>query len=518
MVMLPLGALGALGAKLVADQRRLAEREVEENITRLMETIGDAVGAIIRSFDRELWRITLELPLHADTVLMRESLAKLPRAMMVIVTDERGVLLYPPPGTARSGTENDLLGRVAWLWSEGTPPFVNARDARNRSLERGWLPYRVDGQMYFLRWQKRQGYYVAFEVSGGEIKSELIAQLPGSLIRDVRRDLRVASQTILKSADHETVYTWGERTLPEGARFRRVIALPKDLGGWTLQHYSEDSPLPDLLTETLRHTIYAGLIGLAAALGAGAWLIWLARTREMRVAAQRVSFVNQVSHELKTPLTNIRMYTELLAELREGADDYDNGGREGRYIKTIGRESERLSRLIRNVLSFARGEEDKLEIRPQRGVVDEIVTATIVVHEPALKQAAVEVEKSLDAGGPVMVDTDALEQILTNLISNIEKYGKQGKWMKISTSLEGDRVRIKVEDRGPGIPEADREKIFEPFWRASDKASDGVTGTGIGLDIARKLARLHGGDLRLTGYRGGATFEVELRVGRVEDT
>ncbi len=516
MVLLPLGALGALGATLVADQRRVAEREVDENITRLVETIADSVGAIIRSFDRELWRITLELPLHADMVLIRESLAKLPRAMMVILTDEKGGLLYPPPGTARTGADSDFLDRVAWIWKDGSPPFVNARDARNRTLERGWIPYRVDGQMYFLRWQKRKDYYVAFEVNGGEIKSELIAQLPGKIFRDVQRDARVASQTVLKSAYHETIYVWGERTLPEGARFRRMIELPKDLGGWTLQHYSVDSPLPDLLTETLRKTIFAGLTGLAAALGAGAWLIWLARTREMRVASQRVSFVNQVSHELKTPLTNIRMHAELLADLREGAEDFDDAGREARYLKTIARESERLSRLITNVLSFARGEQDKLDIRLQRAVVDEIVAATLVVHEPALKQSEIELERSLEAGVAVMVDADALGQILTNLISNIEKYGKQGKWMRVATALDGERVRITVQDRGPGIPEADRDRIFEPFWRASDKASDGVSGTGIGLDIARRLARLHGGDLRLIGYRDGATFEVELRVGRVD--
>jgi signal transduction histidine kinase len=516
MVVLPLAALGALGVKLIAEQRDLAEREVDNGITRLVETIADAVGTIIRSFDRELGRLALELPRTDDPAVLRESLSKLPRAMMTLVVGRDGLPVYPPPGAPTSSEELAFMQRVAWLWSNGHPPFIGARDARGRLIDRGWLPFESDGHTHFLRWQKRRDTYLVFEVKGSELASELMSQLPGSPMRALRNEARVASQTVLRSPDREVIYVWGERSLPEGARLRREIVLPRDLGGWTLQHYAEDNPLPDTLTRTLTHTVLAGLGGLGLALIAGASLIWRARTRESRIAAQRVSFVNQVSHELKTPLTNIRLYAELLEGLREADDDFDPMGAESRYLKVIGRESERLSRLIRNVLSFARGQEEKLELRMQSGVIDEVVNATLLVHGAALEQAGIIVERDLEASARMRFDGDALEQILTNLFSNIEKYGKQGKWMRVATRLSGNRAKILVEDRGPGIPEAFRERIFEPFWRLSDKASDGVTGTGIGLDIARRLARLHGGEVRLLGERPGARFEVELELERVE--
>jgi len=151
---------------------------------------------------------------------------------------------------------------------------------------------------------------------------------------------------------------------------------------------------------------------------------------------------------------------------------------------------------------------------------DTIVRATLDLHAPALQHAKVDLELGLGLGSrEVSLDSDVLEQIVTNLVSNVEKYARSGGWMRVSTALEGNRLKLVVEDRGPGIPEAFREKVFEPFWRMSDRLSDGVTGTGIGLDIARRLARLHGGDLRVTDGEAradsggrGARFEVELNV------
>jgi signal transduction histidine kinase len=273
--------------------------------------------------------------------------------------------------------------------------------------------------------------------------------------------------------------------------------------------------LPSAISGTLRTALVGGLAGLALALATGAWLIWRARTRESRLAAQRVSFVNQVSHELKTPLTSIRMYAELLKSAHEDADLSD-AEPASRHLAVITRESDRLSRLIKNVLTFARGQENRLAVSPRMVVPDEVVEATLATHRPALLQAKIALESDLAAKSVIAVDPDALEQILSNLLSNVEKYAKSGGWVKVSTRLESERLVLRVADRGPGVPPAQRELVFEPFWRASDKLTDGVTGTGIGLDIARRLARLHGGDLVLVDGDGpsGATFEARLAHGK----
>ena len=104
-----------------------------------------------------------------------------------------------------------------------------------------------------------------------------------------------------------------------------------------------------------------------------------------------------------------------------------------------------------------------------------------------------------------------VEQILVNLFNNVEKYAVQGKRLDIASRQDGERTTILVSDAGPGIPPAEQDRIFQPFYRISNRL-EGPAGAGIGLSIARGLARLHQGDLRLVDSATGATFEVELHT------
>jgi signal transduction histidine kinase len=230
-------------------------------------------------------------------------------------------------------------------------------------------------------------------------------------------------------------------------------------------------------------------------------------SRELREAAQRVSFVNQVSHELKTPLTNIRLYGELLQQHLPEEEE-----RAARYAEVVVAECRRLSRLIGNILTFARKSRKRLVLRPKPGVVDETITAVIAAFEPALTAKGVRVSFEGGAPGAVSFDADAVEQIVGNLFSNVEKYAAAGGAMHVQSRQNGDRTVISVSDRGPGIPPEAQDAIFAPFRRLSSRLTDGVAGTGIGLSIARDLARLHGGDLRLVPSATGACFEAELRT------
>lgn len=231
-------------------------------------------------------------------------------------------------------------------------------------------------------------------------------------------------------------------------------------------------------------------------------------TREMRDAAQRVSFVNQVSHELKTPLTNIRMYAELLQSQIDGLGQ--SGADEN--LGVIVNESQRLSRMINNVLTFAKGQRGQLTLNRRVGVPDSVIESTIEHFKPALEAKKIEVEFSGEAGDSVSIDPDYLEQILGNLLSNVEKYVPNGGHAKVLTKLSGLSLTVRVFDDGPGIPEAQRESVFEPFTRLSNKLSDGITGTGIGLSISRELARTHGGELSIEATERGASFKLELET------
>jgi signal transduction histidine kinase len=225
----------------------------------------------------------------------------------------------------------------------------------------------------------------------------------------------------------------------------------------------------------------------------------------MREAQQRVTFVNQVSHELRTPLTNIRMYAELL----EG-DLPDEDEKPRRHLSVIVSESQRLSRLIGNILNFSRRKRNALRLRASAGIVDELVESVLANFSAAFDACGIKVDFDGQAGRTVRLDRDAVEQILGNLFNNVEKYAASGGLLAVRTRHDGDQTVITVSDRGPGIPLRQRERIFSPFHRISNKVTDGVAGTGIGLSIARDLARLHGGDLVALDVEQGAAFELRI--------
>jgi signal transduction histidine kinase len=259
---------------------------------------------------------------------------------------------------------------------------------------------------------------------------------------------------------------------------------------------------------------------IGSALTALATYLYREHQREVRIAQQRVNFVNQVSHELKTPLTNIRLYAELLenevGEIFEEAQHQD-GDKARKYIAIITAESQRLSRLISNVLRFGQLQKSQLELRLQHAKIDEVIQRCVLAFDPALKEKNINVRLELHAISLVMLDTEALEQILNNLISNAEKYAASGTALHISSSQANDISTITVKDFGPGIPARERTRVFQAFYRVSSLLVDGVTGTGIGLDIARQLARLHGGDLVLQDADIGACFTVTLHTPPVKE-
>jgi len=330
--------------------------------------------------------------------------------------------------------------------------------------------------------------------------AEVIAKLP--------TDTSAGSGGIvLTDASARPLYQWGDLEPDADAIPDASIALFAPLSMWHLNHYGPAAVTGKLSTGSVL-SLVSGIIAAAVALLALAVYFYRENSREMRVAAEKVTFVNQVSHELKTPLTNIRMYAELAEEKIPEEDD--QGAR--RCLGIVVNESQRLSRLIANVLTFAKPKAQ--QPNPTPNVPDELVRETLDHFRPALAAQHIEVGFQPGAADRVRIDADILEQILGNLLSNVEKYAAAGKSLKISTSQQGGETAISVADDGPGIPKGQREKIFKPFHRLSNKLSDGVSGTGIGLTIARDLARKHGGDLKLTETKNsdGCHFTLTLKT------
>ena len=270
---------------------------------------------------------------------------------------------------------------------------------------------------------------------------------------------------------------------------------------WTLQYYSSLATGSGSMPVNLA----ASLLALGTVLILLALYFYRENTRELRTASQRVTFVNQVSHELKTPLTNIRMYAEMLEDQVPQEEAKPRS-----YLKVITDECQRLSRLIGNVLTFAKSQRQELQLHKTPGIPDEIIRNTLDHFRPALESREFQIELNLDAALSQDVDRDLLGQILGNLIGNVEKYDSQGKYLGITSRQGNGTLEIIVQDQGPGIPASQQDDIFQPFQRLSNQLSDGVSGTGIGLSISRDLARLHGGDLTLEPSATGAKFQLTL--------
>jgi signal transduction histidine kinase len=261
--------------------------------------------------------------------------------------------------------------------------------------------------------------------------------------------------------------------------------------------------------KTLRLALGA-LIGMAVlSIISGAWLVFRGLRREFDQARLRTDFVSNVSHELKTPLTSIRMFTELLAE---GRVDKPEHAKE--YLRIIMSETARLTRLINNVLDFARLEKGEKRYHFQNIDLVEVVRETVDSYRPHLERSGFQLDLSLPSlKVSLNGDKDGLAQALLNLLSNAEKYSAEEKKISVSLTCHQASVHILVEDRGRGVPGGFEEKIFEQFVRAHDSLSDAIPGAGLGLTLARQVIRAHNGRIWYEPRQGGgARFIIQLPI------
>jgi signal transduction histidine kinase len=287
--------------------------------------------------------------------------------------------------------------------------------------------------------------------------------------------------------------------------------------GEALPHWEVAAYLvnPAQLTEaarTARLTLGLFIAVLLLAIGVGSWLIVRSLNAELKLARQKTDFVSNVSHELKTPLTSIRMFSELLAEQR-----VSDAAKQRSYLNIITAEAGRLTRLINNVLDFSRMERGEKKYNFQPCDLTDIVRAAAETLRPHLEAGGFKFNCELpETKIPIRGDGDALSQVIVNLLSNAEKYSNGGKEITVQAAQKQSPLpyaEITVLDRGAGIPRGSEEKIFEKFYRAHDSLSSGVQGSGLGLTIARQIARAHGGDVVYEPRDGGGScFILRLPI------
>ncbi|MEH6625987.1 MAG: HAMP domain-containing sensor histidine kinase [Motiliproteus sp.] len=352
----------------------------------------------------------------------------------------------------------------------------------------GWIAWYADtGLQHIFWWRDDLDNVIGFVLNGPRLVSDLLNRLPEG---DSQSSSLGRAEIRLINDRDEVVYAWGEYRPQANSQPQRVLPLSHPIGSWRLAYYAPALQAGDSGWMSL----VSWLILLTSGLSALAWLLYREHNREIRNAEQRVNFVNQVSHELKTPLTNVRLYAEML-EQHLPTEEEDPVPQ--RYLRVIASESQRLSRLIENVLSFSRIKRGGLKISPKQDQIDRCIEQIIENFTPALNDHNLQIRFDGNANEIRLFDCQALEQILNNLISNCEKYAADGRFIDISSWQEAQSSYIRIRDYGPGIAPGESEAIFTPFYRISNKLTDGVSGTGIGLGLARDLARAQDGDLML---------------------
>jgi len=251
-----------------------------------------------------------------------------------------------------------------------------------------------------------------------------------------------------------------------------------------------------------RHTLTIMLAALAVVVLIGLFAIYQSTRTLVDLSERRSQFVSSVTHELKTPLTNIRMYIEML---EQGiAQDPE---REQEYYRILDSEGARLSRLINNVLELSKLEKRQRHVDLQPGTFDDVLDEVQTVMAEKIRQEGFTLTVASGHIRPFKYDREVMIQVLINLIENSMKFGKKSarREIGIRTRQQDKRVNIMVSDTGPGI------KIFNDFYRVENSLTRATRGTGIGLALVKKFVRLMGGTVSAANNDGpGCTISISL--------
>jgi signal transduction histidine kinase len=294
-----------------------------------------------------------------------------------------------------------------------------------------------------------------------------------------------------------------------GATILASAKLREGLPDWQVALYQPPGFSPHGAVRRQIMLFSAALCVLVVVILAGTVTTYRLMRRESEVARLKADFVANVSHDLKTPLSVIRMFGETL----EMGRVTDEATRE-EYYRIITRESERLSRLINNVLDFSRIEGGRRTYERAPTPVEPLVREALEPFAYPLQQGGFKVDVDVAPDLPdVMVDAAAVGQALTNLIDNAIKYSGTRKALRVAAVRAGDEVAVTVADEGIGIPVAEHARIFEKFYRVGRSDTQGRRGSGVGLALVRHVAEAHGGRVTVESRPGeGSRFTMLLPV------
>ena len=230
-----------------------------------------------------------------------------------------------------------------------------------------------------------------------------------------------------------------------------------------------------------------------------------ANDKLMALSVQKDAFLSQISHELRTPMTSIRAFSEILMD-REAMQGEDRQ----RYAGIIMDEAKRLTRLLDDLLDLSVLENGQVILNPEEATLSEVLDRAALAVEGGRSEARLQLQRNrTEEAVPLYTDVDRLTQVFINLMTNAEKYCDADQPVqRIEAKSTPDGIVVDFVDNGSGIPRESQGMIFEKFARVSDEAKAG--GAGLGLAICREIMKRLGGEISYVPGQGGAAFRVKL--------
>lgn len=346
----------------------------------------------------------------------------------------------------------------------------NTRIAERPAPESGWIPWTDNNRLHYLGWVRANDGKTVYgiELETMLLLSRLVALLPddqGGCSALLDSSGQIFFQKGIHALNTDTEHLLRVSLAPELPQWELAVNPPMAAGG---------AAIPSLTFLLIATSTGIILIG--------GFLMQRWARSAAREATQKTSFVANVSHELKTPLTSLLMYAELLADERTTAPE-----KKQRYLQIITDESRRLTRLVNNVLDFGRLEQGRKNYRIERMELNAATEEILFRHTPRIETSGMKLQLDM-AKQPLFInaDRDALEQVLINLVENAIKYASKGGELFIKTE-QNNGASLHLCDRGPGIPRRARNKIFNKFYRVDDSLTAEQSGSGLGLSIAHEL-------------------------------
>jgi len=233
-------------------------------------------------------------------------------------------------------------------------------------------------------------------------------------------------------------------------------------------------------------------------------------TKQKELDSMKSAFVASVSHELRTPLVAIEKSISLLLTRATGPLS-DN---QEQFLTIADRNLKRLARLINDLLDLSKLEAGKMQVKMQPVALDKVINESIDGLNNWASSKSIQIQRNIAPGLPeANLDPDRIIQVMTNLVGNAIKFTPVNGVVTVSASLNSHNIEVSVQDTGIGIPQESLEKVFDKFYQVGERAATDISGTGIGLSIAKEIVELHGGRIWVESERGnGAKFTFTLPV------